>query len=88
MITHYGCFEGESAVIDTCPPLSVLHAACLSFEVDHLFSSQSVPWNQKVTACLLFLTPLFPHSGTVITHWSESNLTTSHLSYCIPRIWL
>ena len=50
MIGHYGCFENVSAVIDTCPPCSVLCAACLSFEVDNLFSGQSVLWDQMVTA--------------------------------------
>ena len=62
MIAHYGCFEDVSAVIDACPPCSVLCAASLSFEVDHLLSGQSVPWDQKFTACSLFLTPLFSHS--------------------------
>ena len=62
MIAHYGCFKDESAVIDVCPPFSVSHAVCLSFEVDHLFSDQSVLWNQRVTVLLLFLTPLFTHS--------------------------
>ena len=62
MIAHYGCFEDVSAVTDVCPPCSVLGAACLSFEVDHLYSGQSVLWDQRVTACSMFLTPLFSHS--------------------------
>ena len=35
---------------------NVSHAACLSFEVDHLFSGPSVLWDERVAACLLFLT--------------------------------
>ena len=62
MITHYGCFKDVSAVIGVCSPCSVLHAACLSFEVDHLLSDQPVLWDQRVTAHSLFLTPLFSHS--------------------------
>ena len=56
-IAHYGCFEDLSAVIDMCPLCSVLCAACLSFQVDHLFSGHSVLWDQRITACLLFPTP-------------------------------
>ena len=62
MIARYGCFEDESAVIDMCPPCSVPCAASLSFEFDHLFNSLSVLWDQRVTACLLFLTSLFSYS--------------------------
>ena len=54
MITHYGCFEDVSAVIDMCPPCGVSHAACLSFEVDHLFSGQSVLLDSK-GLCLLIV---------------------------------
>ena len=56
MIAHHGCFEDVSAVIDMCPPCSVSCAACLSFEVDQIFSGQSVLWDEKVIACSLFLT--------------------------------
>ena len=62
MIAHYGSFEDLSVVIDMCTPCSVPCAACLSFEVDHLFSGQSVLQDQRVTPCLLFVTPLFSHS--------------------------
>ena len=62
MIAHCGCFEDVTAVIDLCSSSSVLCAVCLSFEVEHLFSGKSVLWDQRVTACLLFLTPLFSHS--------------------------
>ena len=61
MIAHYGCFEDESVVIDACPPCSVVYAACLSFEVDHLFSGQSVH-GIKGLLHSLFLTSLFSHS--------------------------
>ena len=71
MIAHYGCFEDVSAVIDVCPPCNVSHAACSSFEVDHLFSGHSVPWDQWVTVCLLFLTPLFLTQNIAVIHWSE-----------------
>ena len=54
MIAHYGCFADVSLVIDAFPPCSVLHAACLSFEVDHIFSGQSVLLDQRLTACLFF----------------------------------
>ena len=74
MIAHYGCFEDVSAVIGMCPPCSVLHAACLSFEVDHLFSGQSVLWDQRVTACSLFLTPIFLTQKIAAMHWSEPML--------------
>ena len=70
MVVHYGCFEDVSAVIGMCHPCSVSYVACLSFEVDHLFSGQSVVWDQRVTACSLFLTPLFSHSKIVVMHWS------------------
>ena len=53
MIAHYGCFEDESAVIDTCPPCNVSHAACLSFEADHLYSCQPVLWDQRVTTFIV-----------------------------------
>ena len=59
MIAHYGCFEGESAVIDVCPLCSEVSAACLSFEVDQSFSGQSVLCDLRITACSLFLTPCF-----------------------------
>ena len=62
MTAHYGCFEDESVVIDMCPPCSVSHATYLSFEVEHLFSGQSGILDLKVTACLLFLTPMFSYS--------------------------
>ena len=61
MNAHYGCFEDVNAVIDMCP-CSESHAACLSFEVDNLFSGKSVQWDQRIIACSLFLTPLFSHS--------------------------
>ena len=56
MIAHYECFEDVSVVIDECLPCSMSHAAYVSFEVDYLFSGQSVLWDQRVTACSLFLT--------------------------------
>ena len=84
MIAHYGCFEDVSAVIDTCPPCSVSHAACLSFELDHLFSGQSVLWDQRVNA--LPLTPLFLTQKKLSCTGQNLSLTTSHLSYCIPLI--
>ena len=62
MIAHYGCSEDVSTVIDFCPPCNVSIAGCLSFEVNNLFSGPYVPWDQRVIACSLFLTPLFPHS--------------------------
>ena len=40
-----------SVVIDVCPLCSVLHVACLSFEVYHLFNGQSVLWDQRAIAC-------------------------------------
>ena len=49
MIAHYGCFEDICAVIDACPLCGLSCAACaecLSFEVDCLFSGQSVLWDQ------------------------------------------
>ena len=55
MIGHYGYFEDVSAVMDVCPPCNVLHAACLSFEFDHLFSCQSVLWDQRAITCPLVL---------------------------------
>ena len=55
MIAHYGCFEDLSAVIDVYPLCSVSCTACLRFEVDHLFSGQSVLWDQRATAFPLFL---------------------------------
>ena len=58
--------EDVSTVIDACPPCSVLSAACLCFEVDHLFSGQSLLWDQRVTGCSLFLT-----QKIVVMHWSE-----------------
>ena len=63
MIAHYGCFEDVSAVIDVCPICSV---SCLSFEVDHLFSGQSVLWNQR-DCCLSIVSQLF----LAVMHWSE-----------------
>ena len=53
MIAHYGCLEVESAVIDVFPPCSVLCAASLSFDINHLFSGQSVLWDQRVTAFIV-----------------------------------
>ena len=60
MILHYGYFEDVCAVIGMCPLCSVLHAACLSFEVDHLFSSQSA-MGSKGYCLSLFLTSFFSH---------------------------
>ena len=56
MNSLYVSFEYVSAVIDAYPPCIVLCAACLSFEVDHLFSTQSVLWAKRVTAFSMFLT--------------------------------
>ena len=53
MIVYYGCFEDESDIIDVCPPCSVSYAACLNFEVHHLFSGQSVLWEQSITAFII-----------------------------------
>ena len=66
MIVHYGCFEDVSAVIDVCPLCSVSHAACLSFEVYHLYSGQSVLWDQRAIAC-----PLFLNQEIAVMHWLE-----------------
>ena len=63
-----------------CPALSVL-----AFVVDHPFGGQSVVWDQRDYCCLLFLTPLIFRKIAVM-HWSEPNLTTSYLSYCVPGI--
>ena len=57
MVAHYGCFEDVSAVIDACPSCSVSCAGCLSFEVDLLCSSQSVPLDQSYC---LFIVPVNP----------------------------
>ena len=70
MIAHYGCFEDVSAVIDIYPLCSVLHAACLSFEVDHLFSGQSVLLDQRATACSFFPLHCFSIRKIVAMHWS------------------
>ena len=67
MIAHYGCFEDESAVIDMGPPFSVSHVVCLSFEVDHLFSGQSVLWDQRV------ITFIVAHSIVFLTQKNSSH---------------
>ena len=86
MIAHYGWFEDASAVNDVCPLCSVPLAASLSFEFDHLFSGQSVLWDQRVTVCSLFLIPLlFLLRKIAVIHRPEPKSTTIHLSYCIPR---
>ena len=71
MIACCGSFEDVSAVLDICPPCSVSHPACLIFEVDHLFSGQSMLWDQRVTGGSLFLTPLFLTQKIAVMHWSE-----------------
>ena len=53
MTAHDGCLEDVRTVTNMCPPCNVLCAACLSFEVDHLFSGQSVLWDQRVTAFIV-----------------------------------
>ena len=60
MFAHYGCFEDVVAVIDTCLLCSVLHAACLSFEIGHIFRGQSVLWDQKTIAFPLVLNQKMP----------------------------
>ena len=65
-----GAFEDESAVIDMFPPCSVSHAACLSFEVDCLFSDQSVLWD-KVTAFIVSDSIVFSLRKIAVMHWSE-----------------
>ena len=70
MIAHYGCSEDESAVIDVLPPCSVSCVACLSFEVDHLFSGQPVLWNQKVVAFIAFYS-IVSLRKIAVMHWSE-----------------
>ena len=62
------CLEDLSAVIGMCPLCSVSCAACLSFEVDHLFSGQSVLWDQGITVCSLFLTLSFHTEKIAVTH--------------------
>ena len=69
MIAHYGCIEDESAVIDECLPCGVSCAACLSFEVDHLFSGQSVLWDQRVTAFIAFHSIVFLLRKIIVMHW-------------------
>ena len=66
MIAHYGCFENVSAVIDACPLCSVMCATCSSFEVDCLFSGQSVLWDQRAIAC-----PLVLNQKIADMHWTE-----------------
>ena len=66
MIAHYGCIEDGSAVIDACPLCSMLHAACLSFDIEHLFSGQSVLWDQEAIAY-----PLFLNQKIAVMHWSD-----------------
>ena len=66
MIANYGCFEDVSVVIDVCTSCGVSCDNCLSFEMDHLFSGQSVLLDQRVTSCLLFLT-----QKIAVMHWSE-----------------
>ena len=69
MIAHYGCIEDESAVIDTFPPCSVLNAACLSFEVDHLFSGQSALWDQRDSAFIVSHSIVFSLRKIAVMHW-------------------
>ena len=63
-----GCLEDISAVIDACPSCSESCASCLNFDVYYLFSGQSVLWDQRDTACLLFLTSLFSYSEIAVMH--------------------
>ena len=63
MIAHYGCFEDVSAVINTCPLCGVSCATFWCFEVDCLFSGQSMPWDQRVTAC-----PSFHNQKIAVMH--------------------
>ena len=50
----------------------VLHVS--SFEVDHLFSGQSVIWDQRGYCWSLFLTPLiFSFRKIAVMYWSEPN---------------
>ena len=86
MMAHNGCFEDASAVIDTCSPCSVMHAACLSFEVYHVFSGQSVLWDQRVTARSLFLTPMFLTQKITVMHWSEPKSYNKPFELLCPRI--
>ena len=66
MSAHYECFTDVSTVIDVCPLCSVSCAACISFEVDHLFSHQSVLRVQGAIA-----SPLFLNWKIAVMHWSE-----------------
>ena len=68
VIAHYGWFEDVSAVFDVCLLCSVSHAACLNFEVDCLFSGQSVLWDERTTVC-----PLSLSQKIAVMHWSEPN---------------
>ena len=66
MIAHHGYFKDVSVVIDAFPLCSLSHATFLRFEVDHLFSGQSVLWDKRANAC-----PLFLNQKIVVMHWSE-----------------
>ena len=66
VIAYDWCFEDVSAVIDMCPFCSMSCATCWSFEVDHLFSGQSVLWNQRAIAY-----PLLLNQKIAAMHWSE-----------------
>ena len=66
IIAHDGCFEDVSAVIDTCPLCSMPHSTCWSFKLDHLFSGQSVLWDQRAIVYPLFLNPKI-----AVMHWSK-----------------
>ena len=61
MVAHYGCFKNESAVVDACPPCSVLHVACLSLKLI-IYLVFYLYYGIKGLLHSLFLTPLFPQS--------------------------
>ena len=66
MIAQYGCFEDVCVIIDVCFLCKVSCIACLSFDIEHLFSSQSVLWDTRAIAC-----PLLVNQKIAVMHWSE-----------------
>ena len=56
--------------MDACS-CCVLCAACLSSEVDYLFSGQSVLWDQRVTLFIVAHSIVFLLRKIAVMHWSE-----------------